>query len=95
MYPGAINKAAAKEATQNSVDASRGMPGAHARVSIDNQGRSISIVDQGKGMTPQVMEDVFVKLVARTANRGQRRDGHRHQGHHGQRRGDLGTHYWP
>ena len=29
------------------------------------------------------------------ADRRQRRDGHRHQGHHGQRRGDLGTHYWP
>ena len=62
MYPGAINKAAAKEATQNSVDASRGMPGAQTTVSVDNKAKTIEIVDQGKGMTPQVMEDVFVKL---------------------------------
>ena len=62
MYPGAINKAAAKEAVQNSVDASRGIPGATTTVSVDNQARTISIVDQGKGMSPQTMEDVFVKL---------------------------------
>ena len=62
MYPGAINKAAAKEAVQNSVDASRGIPGATTTVIVDNAQKTIAIVDQGKGMSPQTMEDVFVKL---------------------------------
>ena len=70
MYPGAINKAAAKEALQNSVDASRGMPGATTTINVDNTAKTISIVDQGKGMTPQIMEDVFVKLGGSSKSAG-------------------------
>src|SRR5215471_149798 len=62
MYPGAINKAAAKETTQNFVDASRGIPGALGQINVDNSAHTIEAIDQGKGMSPQTMEDVFVKL---------------------------------
>lgn len=62
QYSGAINKAAVKEGGQNSVDSSRGIPGAVTKIITDNTNHTVAVVDQGTGMSPATLEEEFAKF---------------------------------
>lgn len=70
QYPGAINKAIVKETVQNSVDASRNIPGAVTDVEVNSAYRSIVVRDQGTGMTPEVLQNEFSKLGGSAKSEG-------------------------